>query len=167
MAKASDLVIATTPCRPDNSFTNDHHYLTEDNDQVGKPFADAKAKAAENELFFKALNQVLNGTIYFRRQPSIIKPPQGRPDFTKFILSYPVIICNNFDSAYRVDTNGTDHKAIQANFQFEMDYAYSGAGQTDISDYFLVDIVSFNLLDEFIQKVEKDKDLAAFFLNNS
>ena len=48
-----------------------------------------------------------------------------------------------------------------------MDYAYSGAGQTDISDYFLVDIVSFNLLDEFIQKVEKDKDLAAFFLNNS
>ncbi len=165
--KALSMVLATTPFHEHNVNTRNHHYLSGDSLEVAKLFADAKAKAAENEVFFKALNQVLNGFIYYRHQPSIINVPPNRQGYTKFTLEFPVILCNCFDLLYRVNTDGDKHQKIQAPFQLEMDYAYSDPGHGAKNEYFLVDIVSLDSLDGFLEKLETDLQWTHFFLGHS
>ena len=92
--KAEDLVTQTTPLRKDNIYTKKHHYLTEPSG-VAKLFSDERKKSAENEIFYKALNQSLNAMVYYRDKESIIKLPPGRDGYVLKTVNYPVIICNS------------------------------------------------------------------------
>ena len=161
--KSQKLVEKTTPCKLDNSYTKDHHYLLDP--RVAKLFADEKSKAADNETFFKALTQGLNSMIYYRGKKYVATTPP-KYDYTKFILNYPVIICNSFDNLYAVNIdNDNDPVAIKDNFQLEVNYAYTDQKASNLNEYFLLDIISFQLLDTFFESIKKDADLAGFFLS--
>lgn len=133
---------------------------------MAKLFADAKSKGAENEVFFKALNQSLNGLIYYRGRGSII---QGRPNqrnYTKYMLSYPLIVCNSFDSLYAVYIdNDDDPVRVESPFQLEVNYAYVSQQGVNANEFFLIDIVDFAGLDGFLELIGKDAQLAASFLS--
>ncbi|MHC1741843.1 MAG: hypothetical protein AB9873_02285 [Syntrophobacteraceae bacterium] len=164
VGKATALVVGTSPCQRDNTYTNEHHYLSEG--RVSKLFADAKSKGAENEVFFKALNQSLNGLIYYRGRGSIIQVRPNQRNYTKCILSYPVIVCNSFDSLYAVDIDSDDDPVrIQGIFQLEVNYAYVSQQGVSANEFFLIDVVDFAGIDGFLELVGKDAQLAAFFLS--
>ena len=98
MQKAEDLVIETTPARRNNIYTKQFHYI-EGADSVAKLFEDERKKSAENEIFYKALNQSLNAMVYYRDKESIIKIPEGRRSNILRTVNYPVIVCNSFSVA--------------------------------------------------------------------
>ncbi|HEX20472.1 MAG TPA: hypothetical protein ENG78_06610, partial [Acidiferrobacteraceae bacterium] len=62
---AKELVCSSGPFRDNNMYTDKHHYLSQ-SPRVAKLFTSSPGKAAENEPFYKALNQVLNGMVSLR-----------------------------------------------------------------------------------------------------
>ena len=164
--KTNQLIKSTSPCRLDNTFTKNHHYLIYS--RVAKLFADEKSKSADNEIFFKALNQSLNALLAYRNKKSIIPIPTGRKDYTKLILNYPIISCNSFENLYRVDIdNDNDPINIKNNFQLEVNYAYTTRDSIDANEFFLIDIIDFNQLDQFLELLEMDAKVSSFFLSNN
>lgn len=151
--KAEELIVNNTPLPKNNAYTKKHHYLS-NSDYVAKLFADEKKQKAENELIYKALNQSLNAMVYYRDSDSII-PESSR--YTKATVNYPVIICNNFDNFYRVDIGSSDKPVnITSNFQLEVNYAYVDSSKNHTNEYFLIDIISFDKLDNFLLALKKD-----------
>ncbi len=164
--KAEELVTQTTPLRTDNISTAKHHYLCE-SDRVAKLFSDERKKSAESEIFYKALNQSLNAMVYYRDRESIIKIPKGRRSYTLKTVNYPIIVCNSFDKLYRVEIDkDVDPVNITENFQLEVNYAYMTSNGNNINEYFLIDILNFDLFDDFLEKIEIDAGLVSFFLND-
>lgn len=164
---AADLVTRTTPLKIDNTNTNNHHYI--DNiDHVAKLFADEGQKSTDDEIFYKALNQSLNSMVYFRNKESIIFLKDevnmvGTAISTPKILytvNYPVIVCNSFDNLYRVeiDTNA-EPLNIAENFQLEVNYAFMTSNGINKNEYFLIDILSFDLFESFLNKIKVDEKL--------
>ena len=134
-------------------------------DRVAKLFSDERKKSAENELFYKALNQSLNAMVYYRHEDSIIKPLNGRTNNIQHTLNFPVIMCNSFENLHRVDIDiNTEPSRIMDNFQLEVNYAYMTSSGNNANEYFLIDIVDFNQINEFLEKVEKDAQIVHFFL---
>ena len=163
--EAEELVTQTTPLRKDNAYTQKHHYL-EDEGGVAKLFADERKRSADNEIFYKALNQSLNAMIYYRNKESIIKLPNGENSYIRQIVNYPVIVCNSFDNLYRVEIDAEDGPSnISDNFQLEINYAYMTPDGKNRNEYFLIDIINFSLMDSFLEKIEADTKLVAFFLH--
>ena len=164
MQKAEDLVLQTTPARGDNIYTKKFHYL-EGAESVAKLFADGKKHNVENEIFYKALNQSLNAMVYYRNKESIIKLPPGRDKYILYTVNYPIIVCNSFENLYKVEIGAdADPSNIDENFQLEVNYAYLALDGTSKTEYFLIDILSFDLIDGFLEKIEKDTKLVSFFL---
>jgi hypothetical protein len=162
--KAEELVTQTTPLPPDNTYTAKHHYLGEV-DRVAKLFSDEQKKSAESEIFYKALNQSLNAMVYYRNRESIIKLPKGGKDYILRTVNYPVIVCNSFENLYRVEIDtDADPSNITENFQLEVNYAYMTPNGSNINEYFLIDILNFDLFDNFLEKIEVDARLVSFFL---
>ena len=157
--KAEKLVTQTTPLRTDNIFTKEHHYLGEV-DSVAKLFADERKKSADNEIFYKALNQSLNAMVYYRNKGSIIKLPNGRNVSILKTVNYPVIVCNSFENLYRVEIDtDADPLNITENFQLEVNYAYMTSNGSNKNEYFLIDILAFDLFDSFLGAIKVDVDL--------
>jgi len=164
--KAEELVTQTTPLRPDNTYTAKHHYLGEV-DRVAKLFSDEQKKSAESEIFYKALNQSLNAMVYYRNKESIIKLPKGGKDYILRTVNYPVIVCNSFENLYRVEIDtDADPSNITENFQLEVNYAYMTSNGSNVNEYFLIDILNFDLFDNFLEKIGSDARLVSFFLKD-
>ena len=162
--KAEELVTQTTPLPPDNTYTAKHHYLGEV-DRVAKLFSDEQKKSAESEIFYKALNQSLNAMVYYRNRESIIKLPKDEKNYILRTVNYPVIVCNSFENLYRVEIDtDADPSNITENFQLEVNYAYMTPSGSNINEYFLIDILNFDLFDNFLEKIEVDAGLVSFFL---
>jgi hypothetical protein len=162
--KAEELVTQTTPLRQDNTYTAKHHYLGEVN-RVAKLFSDEQKKSADNEMFYKALNQSLNAMVYYRNRESIIKLPKGEEGHILRTVNYPVIVCNSFENLFKVEVDTeADPSNINENFQLEVNYAYLTPRDSNINEYFLIDILNFNLLDNFLEKIKDDAELITFFL---
>jgi hypothetical protein len=161
IVKAKGLVIETTSLPKDNIYTKKHHYLS-NNDNVAKLFADNKRQKAENEIFYKALNQSLNAMVYYRDSESII--PTNASNIRETV-NFPVIICNNFNNLYRVDIGSSDDPAmISDNFQLEVNYAYLDSSREHIDEYFLIDILNYNKLEAFLEKLQQDVNVIGEFL---
>ena len=159
--KAEDLVLATTPLPKNHPNTQKHHYLG-DIDHVAKLFAGEKQRSLENEIFYKALNQSLNAMIYYRGRESIISEQRNHVIIT---VSYPVIICNSFENLYRVDIESNDDPVkITENFQLEVNYAYLDSNKDPKNEYFFIDILSFDFLDNFLDTIKEDKNLIDYFI---
>ena len=134
---------------------------------MAKLFADEKSKAADNETFYKALTQGLNSMIYYRDKKSVATSPP-KYDCTKFILNYPIIVCNAFDNLYAVNIdNDNDPVGIEGNFQLEVNYAFTDQKGSNLNEFFLIDIVDFQLLDSYFESIKKDADLAGSYLGRS
>ncbi len=158
--EAEGLVIRKFKFRNNNIHTSEHHYLN-GVDRVAKLFADERKQSSENELFYKALNQSLNAMVYYRNKNSIIKSP-GKILKT---VNYPVIICNSFENLYKVEIGvDADPLNIAENFLLEVNYAYRISNEESKNEYFLIDIVDFKLIEDFLKSIRNDANLVSFFL---
>ena len=158
---AQALVCATHPFRPSNSYTSEHHYLSQ-SARVAKLFASAGSKASENEPFYKALNQSLNALVSMRGRPLKIKDQRNREVTPVAVLECPVVVCSSFERLYGVDfLKESSPVRIADNFQLEVQYAYVDARGTPRDDYFLLDFVERDRLEEFCKAVDASASAAA------
>lgn len=160
--EAVDLVLRTTPLEnPHNySMTGDHHYLTDS--LIAKLFA-SKAQPPDGEMFYKAITQSLNGMIAYNRAGSILPDIFNdiRNDMINATLKYPVIVCNSFENLYKHDvTQKAEPESITDNFEIETQYAYFDYSKNQRNEFFLIDVVSLDTLENYLQMLET-KDLNA------
>lgn len=162
--KATELVNQMIPSGNGHPSIMKHHYLA-GVDSVAKLFSDERKNSADNEIFYKALNQSLNAMVYYRNKESIIKLPPSRNGYVLETLNYPIIVCNSFDNLYRVEIDtDTVPSNITENFQLEVNYAYMTSDGNNKNEYFLIDILNFDLFDSFLEKIEVDTQLFSYFL---
>ncbi len=154
---ATEWLTSRTPLRKDNMFTAQHHYLA-GSSKVAKLFATKNKPSTENEAMYKALNQSLNALVYSSgREPIDLNLRNGRiPVLAE--VEMPVIVCSSFAEFYGVymDAPGSP-VPITDNFQLEVNYAYIDPKGARRSDYFLIDVVAFDLLDKYFETLTNDK----------
>jgi hypothetical protein len=147
-----------TPLRDNNMFTQQHHYLSSDH-KVAKLFASKNKPNVENEVIYKALNQSLNAMVYLRHKASIIPDIPNRKNDILATVELPVILCNSFEKFHRVEMeDSSSPEVIKDNFLLEVNYAYVDQNKNNRNDYFLIDVVSFEKFDDFLNQIESDKD---------
>lgn len=147
-------IMEITLLNPENTLIKTHHYFK--NNQVAKLFTSSSDKMQDNELIYKAFIQSLNAMLYYRSNRSIIPKGNLKPTDTKKKLEYPIIICNSFKNFFKV--NPDDKKGyleLDGNFLLEVNYAYPDETGYATSDYFLIDIVNFEKLDNFLKELEE------------
>jgi hypothetical protein len=163
--QAESLIVRTSPLTEDSAKKAEHHYLA-GSDKVAKLFADERKKSVENEIFYKALNQSLNAMVYYRNEESIVKE---QPPYITNILAtvhYPIIVCNSFDSLYKVEIDDdADPVNIEDNFQLEVNYAYVSSNGNSKNEYFLIDVINFDKVDELLKTIESDARIFGYYLN--
>jgi hypothetical protein len=149
---------------PDNTYTERHHYLSQ-GQRVAKLFATSNnIKSAENEPFYKALNQSLNAMTSMRGQELTIPLVRKSGLLPEAVLEYPVVVCNSFEKLYCVDFfDSSEPRPIQDNFQLEVSYAYIDRNEAQRNEYFLLDFVAFNKLAEFGSAIDGDAKSGSFF----
>lgn len=153
MEKANDWVLKNTPHREKNTYKDMHHYLNKDA-KVAKLFAGSSGKNLENEGIYRAMNQCLNAVVYNRRRGSIILSKSSNISKT---IEYPVILCNSFDNFFSVGIKENNNpKKINENFQLEVNYAYLDLKKNHRNEYFLIDVIDYYKIDEFLSVLEKD-----------
>lgn len=155
---AYDWLVTHTPLKRDNTYTLQHHYLAT-NPEVAKLFSSKNKSGTESEPIYKALNQSLNAMVSLRGRGSIIpKDPNRRPLETRTVV-LPVILCSSFSHFYRVEMDSAGPpKRIDDNFQLEVNYAYLNSQGHHMNEYFLLDVVDFKQLDDFLAVLENDKE---------
>lgn len=160
---ALELVCASGPFRANNSYTDRHHYLSKSH-RVAKLFSTSNNnKNSENEPFYKALNQALNAMVSMRGQ-SVMTPSLKKTQYCA-ILDFPVVVCSSFDRVYSVDFySDSPPEPIQDNFQLEVRYAYIDRNENRRDDFFLLDFVAFDKLEEFAKAIDIDAKTAAGLL---
>lgn len=155
---AEELVCSNGVFRRNNLYTNKHHYLAQSS-KVAKLFATSVSKLAENEPFYKALNQAINAMVSMQGRP-VSTPDNGLPP--RFVIEFPVVICNSFKQLYSVDFYTESQPAlIEENFQLEVRYAYLDKYNRQRNDYFLLDFVEFDQLEKFSKAIDEDAKAAA------
>lgn len=130
---------------------NDYHYGADV--PVAKLFGSKNGKAEENEVLSKAINQCLNAYIYYRRQTTAPYPKRTGISST---LSYPVIVCNSFEKFRRVSMEDSQGglEEITEPFQLEVNYAYLDSEKKPQNEFFLIDVITIDQIDEYIEKIE-------------
>lgn len=163
MSAAKNLVCRSGSFRADNTYTNEHHYLST-SPNVAKVFA-TEAKSSEQDPFYKALNQVLSAYVsMYARPPIDTNLREGRGRALQVRLNYPVVVCSGFNRLFRTDFfSDTEPSGIEENFQLEVTYAYIDKSGNEHSDFLLVDFVDLNLIDDFCKKIVRNAEVAAFF----
>jgi hypothetical protein len=163
---ALSLVCSLGPFRKNNSFTDKHHYLAT-SPRVAKIFSSNNAKAAENEPFYKALNQSLNATIAMRSQAPTHPDLAARRGGKIVVLQYPVVVCSSFASLYDVDFLAESEAVeVEENFQLEVQYAYLDANGKQRDDYFLLDFVEFEKLPAFGKAIGEGAKAASLLVSS-
>lgn len=149
--------------RPDNTCTSKHHYLSS-GDRVAKLIASSNARGQESEPFYKALNQSLNGLVSMRKQlPRALSSDRKRGGF-QVVLDFPVVVCSSFSQLYAADFTGTQETCLVGdNFQLEVQYAYVERSGQSHDELFLLDVVEYERLPQFVNVVYEDARLAGFF----
>ncbi|MDD1779349.1 MAG: hypothetical protein LUQ65_14370 [Candidatus Helarchaeota archaeon] len=165
IASAKEWVVSNTPLLKNNFYTEGHHYLSTTNPKVAKLFASKNKPSIENEVIYKGLNQSLNAMIYLRGREPIDQKFREQDIPILRTVEIPVILCNSFADFYRVEMeNPAEPNPIGDNFQLEVNYAYFDYQKKQTTEYFLIDIVDFNKLDDFLEILEGDKNAMFHFL---
>ena len=144
-----------------NSIINSHHYL--DSVEVAKLFHSNSNRnsSLDNEIIYKAISQSLNSMIYHENAGSIIPEQENKIPNIKRTIKYPLILCNNFNKFYKVNSKESKgYSKINNNFQLEVDYVYLDKDKNSKDKYFLIDVIDFDKLDLFLEELEtKDIDI--------
>lgn len=160
---AREWLVRNTPLpNPTNTYTANHHYLST-GDKVAKLFAAQGSRDTEREAIYKALNQVLHSMVYLRRKGNLV-PAASHSRFPSRSIELPVIVVNRFDQVFRVDMSDLNTiTQVDSNFQLEVNYAYLDPAGQGKREYFLVDVVSLELLNDFFAALDRDaQDMAIF-----
>jgi hypothetical protein len=153
--RARTKIVRDTPLKEDNSYTEKHHYLTDS--KVAKLFT---PNANKDDVFYKALNQVLSAMIFHSGEGLGSIFPSISPT-----LNYPLILCNTFRHLYRVDAEQTTYSKVDQDFQLEVNYAYLTKNRESRSQYFLIDVINFNMFDNFLNgPMRTDVETVAYVL---
>lgn len=139
--------------RENNISYQPFHYLTGDNLKVAKLYNSSKDNSSNGDVFYTALSQVLNasqslstGVISLNREQSNLHT-----------LRYNLILCSNFDNMHKVYKNDTELiSKIEDNFLLEVNYTRVSKEGNSSDEYFLVDVVDFNKIDDFVEKIIKE-----------
>lgn len=157
MTQTEKWVVENTSLTENNTYTNKHHYIST-NPKVAKLFASDTNKSIENDVIYKALNQSLNAMVYHRNSQTII--PKKKNSYSYPILEtieLPIILCNSFQNFFRVEMDSQNsYIKIQDNFQLEVNYAYMNSNNKNIDEYFLIDVIDFSNLDDFLNLLKID-----------
>lgn len=147
-----------TPLVSGSSTLHDHHYLKAKT-LAAKLFASGKNKSnPENDVMYKALNQCLNALVGLRRSSALTRAPQAQQREFPIIktVEMPIVIVNSFSKCHQVDIQSEDVVTpIANNFQLEVNYALAKADKP-ASEFFLIDVVELDQLNEFLDSVDKD-----------
>ncbi len=133
------------------------HYLS--NEKVAKLFS---TNTNREDIIYKAMSQCLHAKIYYDQwfNKPIYKQFKNPARTKTKILKYPVIICDNFNQLKEINFEGDykhGYKDIKDYFQLELNYTYLDRDRTSArQDYFLIDVVDFNHLEEFLGGLEKE-----------
>lgn len=122
-----------------------HHYLS---DNLIAKLYKTEGKNSEGDPIFKAINQCLNATIYYRDSHTDLRKKYNHMSPRE--LNYPVIICNSFDKFIKKDTTTDDSRVSKINelFQLEIDYAYISKNIPK-EELFYIDVLSINMINSF------------------
>ena len=158
---AKKWIAENTPL-PKGSYTEDgHHYLSSCH-KVAKLFASKNMPNIENEVIYRALNQSLNAMVCLRHGETIIPKEKHKRRKILTTVEMPGIFCNSFNKLYRVDMNGDSNpEKIDKNFQLEVNYAYISPRGDKKNEYFLVDVVDFENIQEFLSVLDLDHQTIA------
>lgn len=150
------LISRSTPISRDNNYANEIHYLKRDNNRVVKLFAGQSNTATEGEQFYKALNQSLNAMVSFHSR-SIMKPPRNGRYKILTVVKFPIIVCGGEDNLFTVDIEtNQEPKSMEENALLEVNYAYTDISGGRRSEYFLIDVVRFDKLDDLLSEIVSD-----------
>ena len=149
--RAEERVVRDTPLRKDNSYTQEHHYMRDE--RVAKLFSSEKSKDLSNEPIYKAINQSLNAMIY--EAPMLLQDQRILQT-----VCYPIIILNDFKKIFGVNIGQNNYSSITNKFfQLEINYAYLDTNKHNMNEYFLIDVIDFLHLDDFLSEIQtKDID---------
>jgi len=162
---AEQLVCRGGGFRKDNTYTNEHHYLSS-SVSVAKLFA-TSSKAPEHDPFYKALNQVLNAYVNMLGRPPITSVLRENNHGSRVYLNFPLVVCSDFAKLFRTEFyENTEPTLITDNFQLEVQYAYTDKSGGARDDYFLIDVVSYDGLLTFCEKVTRDAEVSAYLSSN-
>lgn len=154
--RAEEMVVRETPLEKNNIYTQKHHYIQDE--RVAKLFSSEKSKDLSNEPIYKAINQSLNAMVYFRHETPLQQ--QGRKILET--VCYPIIVLNDFGKIYSVNIGESSYSNIADKFfQLEINYAYLDTNKQNMNEYFLIDVVDFSHLDDFLTEIQT-KDVEAF-----
>lgn len=158
---AEQLVCRNGGFRADNFYTKEHHYISSC-ETVEKMFS-TEAKSQEQEPFYKALNQVLNAYVSMLNRPPIIPELREHSHGSRIFLNYPVVVCSDFSKLFRTDFfSNTSPSIIEENFQLEVQYAYTDTSNSSRDDYFLIDFVEYDHLEQFCEKIIRNGEVSAY-----
>jgi len=153
--QARDWIHSHTCFPPNNVYTNSHHYLTRGPD-VAKLFATERQKGDENDPMFRTINQCLHGFVHNKSRDLLISASRAS-NVTN--LDYPVVMCSSFaDNFYqtRMQNPAAQPVPITTDFAFEVNYAYTRPSGSTAREYFLLDIVDFTKLDDFLNRIDQE-----------
>jgi hypothetical protein len=71
-------------------------------------------------------------------------------------IRYPMIVVNDFTNFARLEKEQGSYSEIKDNFQIEVNYSYKNKEKEDITKYFLIDVVSYKLLNNFLKNFEEN-----------
>jgi hypothetical protein len=162
-AKAREWV-ETHTCFPRNNVNSERqHYFR--HAQVAKLFASPQQKGDEGDPIFRALNQCLNGYINSLRRDSLL---DNRANEVITFLDYPVLVCSDFRKFYRTDIAAAGNPIpVASDFLLELNYAYIDPGRGNTRSYFLVDVLDFGRLDNFVREIEAEVNAAQLLVQDN
>lgn len=159
--EVEQIICAGGKFRPQNTYTNRHHYF-DSAQRAACLFASKKGADMESEPFFKGLNQVLNGYVFFRNSTPQLARESSYDPF-QIYLDYQVIVCNSFEKMYAVDFDVPgDAEVISQPFILDVQYAFQGKGGAR-SENLLIDVVDFASLPAFTEMIGEDATIAGHF----
>lgn len=141
---------------PDKNINiKQHHYFSDL--PIAKLFTSEKSRGEDNEIISKAINQNLNAMIYYRKRFKLIPPVKGMRENVLRYVPYPIIVVNSFKNFYRTDMSDASGaiEPITEPFQLEVNYAYIDNEKNSKNEYFLIDVVSYDKLSEYLAMLEK------------
>ena len=158
-----EMLCASGKFKRNNIYTGKHHYLST-SDRVAKLFASSNAKGQESEPFYKALNQSLNGLVSLRNHPPQVFSSGQSANGIQLVLNFPVVVCSSFSQLYDADFAGVrETKLVVDNFLLEIQYAYVGTAGQIFDELFLLDVVEYERLSQFVNVIAEDATVAGFF----
>ena len=150
----------------ENTNIEGHHWYAVR--EVAKLFAtfnpNREERQPENEIIFSSIDKVLNCLIYHRNLFFSTLPktsPGSQPP-----ISYPLIVLNSFSELFKTTMQRPESiKSLDKEVWFpaEVNYAYISYGnglRFSNLEYFLVDIVNFTRLDDYLALL-KENDIEA------